>query len=258
MAEDKVPIDYLQFLNQPEQSDDEAVWFFTYLDPKSEEIIRFQHKIRNVVFNKYKSIQKKLLKLQKEKIVVIETTTVIDQSKLLDSKINTKKSGKNNNKLTIREINSKALEFKIQGYSKDEIVAALISTYSIKKILAEKACTFAYDELAKSTDDDYIRLVVHSHSELYDILYKRLIELYAPKLAMRALKVKEALNGIGQDIFEIQVNNVFEQENDLISYGMAKLNANEQKEFVRILNRIQRVNNEKQKQLTASKASSDR
>lgn len=244
----KVLIDYLQFLNLPELDAESKVWFFTYLEPNTEEIKRVNKIYQKDIQYEYKKIQKKLIVLQKKRKVKIETETVVVEEKKKQSKI--KNIGKDvKNKLISKEINTKALELKVQGLDREEIIIQLMSTYNISLSVATQAERFVYEELSKDVDEDFIRFTVMNHSKYYDQFYKKLIDLNAPKIAMRALKTKEQLNGISQDIFEIQVNNVFEDQKDLVSYGISKLNEEEQKEFVNILSRIQAISDEKQKRL---------
>ena len=251
MSKAKVNIDYLQFLNQPELDEESRKWFFTYLEPKTENIKRVEGQYKIKLFNEYKKVKQQLIKLQKSRPIVIETASIIDESKKKEKKYKSTTS-LSNNKLISRQIDTKALELKILGHSRQQIIAELVKTYNISAFEADAAVMSTYYELAKEVDEDFIRLTVFSHSQYYDILYKKLIDLSAPKIAMRALKVKETLNGLGQDIFEIQVNNVYEDQKDLINYGMSKLTGNEQKEFIEILNRISFINDNKQKKLNAA------
>jgi hypothetical protein len=243
----KVSIDYLQFLNMPELDSESKVWFFTYMEPIKETIKRISKPNEYLIESEWKKIQHQLIELQKKRDVKIKTNTIINTQK---KKITIhKKETIVKNKLAINEYITKALELKIQGFDKKAIQVQLINTYKISPSKAGEASTACYEYLSRDVDEDFIRFTVMNHSNYYDEFYRKLSNLNAPKLAMRALKVKEQLNGIGQDIFEIQVNNVFEDQKDLVTYGLKKLNEEEQKEFVTILSRIQAVNHEKQKQL---------
>lgn len=237
----KAPIDYLQFLSYPSEDIETQKWFFTYLDPKDEIIKRVANRYKTKLFNIYKKKKKEFVLLKKRKKATIQTTTIVDESKKVKSK--SKNKSKENNKLIVKEIDTEALKLKIQGYSNEEIISSLVETYKISTFRARDAIVLAYKDLAKDLDEDFIRLTMFSHSQCFDDLYKKFMILDAPKLAMRSLRAKETLNGIGNDIYEIQVNNViFDDTKELIVYGMSKLNNSEQQELTTILSRISKVN----------------
>lgn len=243
----KESIDYLQFLNYPELDKEIRVWFFTYLDPITEDIKHVKNIYKLKLFAAYKKVKKKLLRLQKKRNIKIETDTIVD--------VTTKKKGKFktqnltiHNKLISKEFLTKALELKLQGHDKENIALELKRIYKISLLAARGATQWCYQELAKSIDEDFIKLTILNHSLCYDDLYKKMIELEAPRLALRTLRNKEILNGIGSDIFEIQVNNIFDDQSDFIQYDIQKLTNSEQREFKEILTKISMSNEQKQKQ----------
>lgn len=248
--ENKVKIDYLQFLSKPIESG-EGTWFFTYLMPGVETIQRFEHSVQQIVYKKYQQVKKDIIKYSKKNKAVTTQTPVVKEEKKIETKIKTKTT----NKLTREQLLNTAIELKIQGSTRQEIQLKLIQDFLISESYAGSIVFDMYKALSKEVDDDIIRFTVSTHSQLYDILYKKFTELSSYKMALRALKTKESLNGIGQDIFEVQVNNVFEDIGDLVSYGISKLNHSEQQELKRILSKIQRVNddNNEQKAIKASK-----
>ena len=243
--ENKVLINYLDFLNYPEFDNENREWFFTYLDPESEETIRVSEKFKIKLFASYKSLKQKLLKLQKSKKVKIVTKTKIVVEKKKEAHFKNQVQT-HHNKLTSKEINTKALELKIQGYERENIILELINVYQISDLTAKSAADWCYMELAKDVEEDFVRLTVLSHSLYYDDLFKKLNELAAPKLALRSLRAKEILNGIGTDIFEIQVNNIFQDTKELVNYGLSRLSTNEKNEFINILSRVNEINDAKQ------------
>ncbi len=249
----KANIDYLQFLNHPSFDEENQMWFFTYLEYKTEIIKRVEDSQKMRIIGKYKEIKRYFLNLSKKKKIKIKTEINLkkDTKKTFDFKDKNKEKTKKN-KLLTKEICTKALDLKINGYDSETIVVQLMNIYNIPRIIAELAATKCYVDLSKDVDEDFIRFTVLNHSQHYDELYRRFIELDAPKIAIRALKTKETLNGIGQDIFEIQVNNIFEDQKDIVSYGMKKLSEEEQKEFISILNRINIVNEQKQNRLNSA------
>lgn len=235
MSKKKVIIDYLQFLNKPELDESIMTYFFTYLEPRGDKTIRFSDKSKKIVSKKYRELFLRFTKLNKNKKANIKTTTKIDSTKKIKNKFNIAI----NNKLVITEIQTKALELKIEGFHYLQVIEELQKVYpDVTNDVCAKAATWAYEELAKDVDDEYIRLTIFKHGQAYDDLYKKFIDLTSPKLAMRALKAKETLNNIGTDIFEIQINNVFESSEELISYGMNQLDESEQKELISILSKI--------------------
>lgn len=238
--EKKVKIDYLQFLSKPIESG-EGTLFFTYLMPGVETVQRFEHSVQQIVYKKYQQVKKRIIKeSKKQKVVITTQLSNVEEHKKIETSIKTKK----NNKLARQQLINKAIELKIQGCTSKEIQLKLINDFKISLNTAMSIISYVYTVLSKEIDDDVIRFTVSAHSDLYDILYRKFSELSAYKLALRALKIKESLNGIGQDIFEVQVNNVFEDAADLVAYGMHKLNPDEQQELKRILSKIQRVNND--------------
>ena len=63
----------------------------------------------------------------------------------------------------------------------------------------------------------------------------------------RNIGIRENLNNIGSDIFEVQVNNVYENdEEELVTYGIDNLTDEEQKELFKILKRLDDKNEQKQ------------
>jgi hypothetical protein len=240
----KVLIDYLQFLSHPSFDREQKEWFFTYLDSLTEKTRRVTSESKIELYKKYKLLQTEIIQAQKSREIKIETDTVVKKSET--KKRSFKGSTPTNaNKLITLEMNTKALELKIQGYNMQEIVSELMTTYKIAESTARASVNWCYGELAKDVDEEFIRRTVYAHSEYYDKLYRKLIELDSQKLTLRVLKAKENLNGVGQDIFEIQVNNIFQEQKDIISYGMSKLTEAEQKEFKSIVATIKSVNEQK-------------
>jgi 2-oxo-4-hydroxy-4-carboxy--5-ureidoimidazoline (OHCU) decarboxylase len=248
-----VYINYLQFLNKPALDEDSQLWFFTYLSPESEEIKRVEDIQKIRLTNKYKAIKRGLFLLNKKRKIKVKTEFKSKnlKSNAFDFKDKNKEKTKKN-KLLTKEIATRALELKVNGFDKKEIICKLTEIYNIPSIIAEIAATKCYIDLSKDVDEDFIRFTVLNHSLLYDELYRKFLELGAPKIAMRALKSKETLNDVGQDIFDIQVNNIFEDQKDIVSYGLKKLTDDEQKEFVNILNRINTINEQKQNRLNSA------
>ena len=252
MAKRKVRIDYLHFLNAP-QKDDNSEFFFQYLNPDTEQIESVREKNKFQITRKYQEVKQYLLTLQKLEKPKIKSKIKLDKSKKIKSKFaETNTLKETQNKLITREMLTKALELKVDGYAKQDIVDEMMSTYSISVSAASKAVEWCYRELAKDIDENQIRVVVLEHGQRYDAIYKKLITLEAPKVAMKSLRAKENLNNIGSDIFEVQVNNIYdENEEEFVTYGLANLTQEEQKELFRILKRMDDKNEQKQLRLTS-------
>lgn len=236
MSRPKSIENYLTFLNKPIKDDNTMLFFITYIEPKTKKTVRFEHKDKKIVVARYKQLVKRFKKINTKRNKDVKTDTIIKPENKLDGKF----TDKINNKLVIEEIQTTALELKVDGLQQYEIVEKLIALYQIPKDQAYRAALWAYEELAKDVDDEFIRLTIFNHGYAYDDLYKKFIDLSSPKLAINALKAKETLNGIGNDIFEIQINNVFEASEELISYGMNQLTNSEQQELISILNKLGR------------------
>lgn len=239
----KVLIDYLQFLNKPTLDDDELTWFFNYLDPKTETTKRVQNKSKMLIEKKYKEIKKQLTEIKKAREPKIVTTTIVNKK-------NKRRFGDKgaSNKLVKNEYLTQALELKIEGYHSLQIIEKLVQEYGVSESVARESAKAAYEELAKDINEEEIKLIIATHNERYDDLYRKFMELSSSKLGIKALKAKETVNGIGQDIFEVQINNF--QTKDLIGYGINKLNNSEQKELFAILSRIFGTSGEKQLTIT--------
>ena len=252
MAKRKVRIDYLQFLNAPEK-DDNNEFFFTYLCPDKEIIIDVREKNKFRITQKYQEVRQYLLTLQKIEKPKIKSKIKLDQVKKTKSKFSESNILKEtNNKLVTKEILTKALELKVDGYAKQDIIDEMMSTYNVSASTAARAVEWCYKELAKDIDENQIRVVVLEHGQRYDAIYKKLIELDAPKVAMKSLRAKENLNNIGSDIFEVQVNNIYdENEDEFVTYGFDNLTQEEQKELFKILKRMDDKNEQKQLRLTS-------
>lgn len=253
----KVKIDYFKFLNEIQFDKESNMYFFTYIDPYTDKTIHVENKVKSVIEKERTKVKKKLLRLKRTSKIKIETNLNVNVKKI--NKKNPKNEFDSNiikNTLFTTEVKNKILELKISGEEKYKIRDEIINTYKLTYDNAEKYIHECYDDLAKDIDDDFVRLVIYSHGVSYDDLYKKLKELGASKLAMRALRLKEMLNGVGRDIFDVQVNNVFEDTTELITYGMNNLTNSEQEEFIAILSRISENNeqSERAKSITASKS----
>jgi len=252
VAKKKVSIDYLQFLNAPDK-DDNNEFFFTWLNPEGDYIESFRNKNKHLVVKEYQKVRQYLIELKKIEKPVIKTKTKVDESKKKKAKFFESNPLKGtNNKLVTREFLTKALELKVDGYDKEAIANELVRIYKISFSIAMRATDWCYEELAKDKDENQIRTIVLDHGERYDELYKKLIELEAPKVAMKVLRAKENLNNIGSDIFEVQINNIYEQEDEeFVTYGLDNLTKEEQKELFSILKRMDDKNERKRLQLSA-------
>ena len=249
MARKKAKIDYLQFLNAPIQEGKE--WFFSYMNPEDEQIVRETSNSKFDITRKYLIVKRTLLNLQKSEKPKIKTKIKVKERKKYAFNEGSKMIA-DSNKLMTREFLTKALELKIDGYDDNDIALELVRVYKLSEGTAKNCVKWVYGELSKDVDENQIRTIVLKHGLFYDKIYKKLIELDAPKIAMKALRCKENLNNIGSEVFEIQINNIYEEEQgELVSYGLDNLTSEEQKELFSILKKMDIANEAKRLQLTA-------
>lgn len=233
----KRKIDYLEFLSKP--AFENNVWFFTYLDPKTQESVRVEHKLKSNILKLYSSVKNKFLTSKKKKSIK-KNKRIVSGRELKKEKSNFKDIEDNNRAIKAEYI-TRALELKLEGHLKEVITETLVNEYSLSVSIADAAVRVAYDELAKNVDDETIQLLLLDHQRNYDSLYKKFMENDSQTLAIAALRNKERLNGVGNDIFEIQINNLIEEVDQRVfsTYNVNLLSTDEKKHLRRLISSFQ-------------------
>lgn len=225
-------------ITKPVYNKEKKAWEFLYQPDNREEKKtkpqKFTYGTRKLAFEEYR----KIIKAEQAK----KTKIAEEVKKEISNKNITPVKGKyNENHLPEEkaiERRGEILSMIVDGCKFHEITKTLVQGYKMKVQSAHKEIYRAY-RIIHSFSAQHYEDIVELHLNRYEEFYRIFRKEGIPRLAMRALRYKEELQGIHNDIVSIQINNFEkEQEGDGITYHYDLLNEKEASKMNSFINKI--------------------
>lgn len=217
---------YNDYVSEVTFYEDDKTYSFVYgaySDPDKWK--RVESKSRKEIYDLREKKIKELIKQRGKKFEAIESSTGTKFWPVSSS------SQRDNSPYRKAEIDQRAIQLKILGFSELEIGDILEKEFGIKGYRGHHY----YHHFQGFAAENYLPILT-VHNDWYERLYKRFRELGMDKLAIKTLQQKEKLMNAHDMDVAIQINNI-QTENDRVAYDLKRISKKERSRLLELMSK---------------------
>ncbi len=128
------------------------------------------------------------------------------------------------------------LDLRVKGYSDTDIGNEIKQTHNISNVMI-KLYLIDVNDLIKEKASENIQETLKIHTTRYEVLYKWFKANGYDRSAMKALFNKEKINGLHNDVIELEMSNSILPTQKGVEYDLNLLEVNEKREMSKLLSK---------------------
>lgn len=216
-------------VTKPEQDGGTKKWFFVYHDDVTKEVKRFEH-IR------YKACYDEYVRVCSEKVAISKKRNDTGKVTKKHKKLKKSRDGLFLNKLAEENKELEIVQMLVDSVPIHDIAATMKQRYDHAYQVTFNTIMRIRARLNKISAEE-LNEIVKMHTLRYEILFKKFVQLESDRLALLALKNKEAINGLHEEVIALQVNN-FMNRNPFV-YDPTKLKPEQIKRLKELTSKLE-------------------